>query len=188
MWRHIDRWVWIALLSAMTMGCGSSSNSGSGGQNVSVEELAKQLQGNSPAPAPKPPAPTIAATSRESAEQPAVETRSSEEVPPDAKRASDKGPPRTQGGYMGAVIGANRNIREALSDVSWQKSVQLYEASNGYKPRNTQEFLELVRGEGTPLPEIPQGMAYLYVPEEGQFGQLYQVPADQASGDTPPGR
>jgi hypothetical protein len=195
MWRQVDRWGWIALLLAVSFGCGSPSSGGSGGQNVSMEELTKQLQKQSGAAAPKPATPMTPATPAAPAnavaegrtEQGAIET-ATVDVPADAKKASDKGPQRTQGGYMGAVIGANRNIREALSDVSWQKSVQLYEASNGHKPRNTQEFLELVRGEGTPLPEIPQGMTYLYVPEEGQFGQLYQVPAGQTGSEPSPGR
>ena len=186
-----------ALLLAMSVGCGGPSSGGGSGSNVSVEDLAKQLQGKSPSAAaaksssPAPAASTPAeqpAASREGEAERDPRQAASTEVPSDAKRASDKGPQRTQGGYMGAVIGANRNIREVLSDVSWQKSVQLYEASNGRKPRNTEEFLSLVRGEGTPLPEIPQGMTYLYVPEEGQFGQLYQVPADQTGSEPSPGR
>ncbi len=177
-------WFFVAVLSVV--GCESSSDSGGGG-NMSMQELSAKIEGKpaaaeaasattaSPASS-ETPAPAGAATT-EPATQVAADANT---IPADAKRASDQGVQHTQGGYMGAVIGANRSIRQRVADLSWQKSVQLYEATNGHKPRNTQEFVEHMRGERTPLPELEPGYTYLYIPDEGQFGELYSVPINEA--------
>jgi hypothetical protein len=90
--------------------------------------------------------------------------------------------------YWGAIASANRSVRQRVTDFSWQTSMKLFKAENERLPRDTKEFMERIRGEGTPLPDLPDGYTYLYVPDEGQFGELYQVPLEDAPKDEPPGR
>jgi hypothetical protein len=179
----IHRSVGILLLIG-AVGCDSASDSAGGGKSVSMTELADKLN-----PQAKPSVPASAAAAPPATPEVAGRGRpepdAMSQAPPDAKKASDKGPVHTQGGYAGAIVAANRNIRERLSDVAWKKSVELFAAEKGYKPRDTKEFLERVRSEGTPLPEIPMGFTYLYVPNEGQFGELYQVPIEDTQSQQP---
>jgi hypothetical protein len=65
--------------------------------------------------------------------------------------------------------------------------MKLYNASNGHLPQTTKEFLDYVRNEGTPLPELPNGMTYLYDPKGGEadYGELWQVPIDQMPEEAP---
>jgi hypothetical protein len=186
----------ICLCSAAALvaiaGCDSSTTSASA-SGPSMEDLAAKLQGKPPeaaaAPAAAPAPGADAVASDKSATPPTGDERaaSTSVVPPDAKVASDRGPVKSRPGtYFGAISAANRNIRTRLDDLPWKESVKLFEAEKGYKPRNTQEFLERVRGEGTPLPDIDPGTTYLYVPDEGQFGELYAVPIDEAPAGTPP--
>jgi hypothetical protein len=172
----------FALLTVV-VGCGSPATSTD--DNVSVAELTARMDNK-----PEPAKPTPAATPQPAREEPAsqsaeLNTSAGEAttLSPDARPASER--PQVQSrGYFGAISSANRNIRQRMDDVAWQKSVQLFEAEMGRKPRNTEEFLERVRREGTPLPEIPPGYRYVYVPEEGQFGELYAEAVEQPQGDS----
>jgi hypothetical protein len=182
--------VWTALALAVFVGCDSSTTgSDAGGQ--SMEQLAAKLQGktDSPAPVDAAPAPSrdeVAANeTTDAAGQGAAAGPNA--VPAGAKQASDRGPVRSRSGtYFGAISSANRNIRNRLDDLPWKDSVRLFQAEMGYKPRNTKEFMERIERDGVRLPDIPPDSTYLYVPEDGQFGELYQVPIDQGQGGAPP--
>jgi hypothetical protein len=156
-----------------------------------MEELTAKLQGK-PATATAAPAPdaTAAASNQTASDADSEPARVPNGDGPIAKQASDRGPLQSRPGTYGhALASSNRNMRTMLDDVSWKKSVQLFEAEKGYKPRTTQEFMERVQSEGTPLPHIEPGTMYYYVPDEGQFGQLYQVPiGSDVPGVPPPGR
>jgi hypothetical protein len=173
--------VWLTLLSGLPLatGCESSVESG-GSSGPTVEQIAARQKETSKEATPAAATPSEQAATR--GDVPA-ETGSSE--PAIAQKASDRPPLQTQGGYAGAVFGANRTIRIMADDLAWKKSVQLFEAEHGRKPKDTQEFMERIRSEGTPLPSIEPGTKYLDMPDEGQFGELYQVPADAPEGVVP---
>jgi hypothetical protein len=175
--------VWLTLLSGLSFatGCESSVDSG-GSSGPTVEQIASRQKETSNEATPAAASPSEQAAARGNA--PAA-TGSSE--PAIAQKASDRPPLQTQGGYAGAVFGANRTIRIMADDLAWKKSVQLFEAEHGRKPKDTQEFMDRIRSEGTPLPSIEPGTKYLYMPNEGQFGELYQVPIDAPAGDVPAG-
>jgi len=187
MTKFIHRTGWIVVLLAAVAGCESSGDGQ--GTMADTETLADVLKKSSQPPATASSSNNdVVASDRGAAGDAAAAAARADEsaLPPGSKPASERPPlksnPRT---YWGAIASANRNIRTRLDDLPWKKSVQLFQAEKGYKPRDTKEFLERVRGEGTPLPEIPQGFAYLYLPDEGQFGELYQVPLDQMPGQQP---
>jgi hypothetical protein len=169
-------------------GCDSTAPNPTTAGGPSIEELAAKMQGKKPEAAPTASAPQTAANPAENTDSrapvAAAPTKTGEVNY--TTTASDRGPAATQGGYGGAIIAANRTMRTALDDIAWKKSVQLFEAEHGRKPRDTKEFLERVKGEGTPLPGVPDGFTYHYIPDEGQFGQLYQVPIEKDSEATPP--
>jgi hypothetical protein len=190
--KRIEYCLCTVVLLATALGCGPTVDS-SNDDNISITELTTQMD-KKPKPAaaaPAAPAPTAsdAATAASDnaapgarAEPPDDDDRDS--APADAQVAGERPAVRSTG-YVGAIASANRNVRQRLDSVAWQKSVQLFEAEKGYKPRTTEEFLERVRSEGTPIPEIPPGHTYLYVPEEGQFGELYQVLIGETPSDAP---
>lgn len=166
--KHIQRTAWAAML-LLTAGCIGSSDSGGGSD---MDDLARSVE-QSQAAANNEPKP--AETQPETQPEPKhaarkVDVEKTHQLKPD-------------GSYMGAIMAANRSIRNKLDDIAWKKSVQLYQARNGHLPRNTEEFLNLVQSEGTPLPEIEEGHEFEYDPSEGQFGTLYEVtPAQQPRG------
>lgn len=184
----------VATAFCVSAGCDTSTSTGASGGGQSMEELAAKLQGKKPAAAAPASAPAAEAEANNNAAAPTgretAATAPAGTVPDDAKKASERAPLKSNPStYLGAISSANRNIRTMLDDVSWKKSVELFEAEHGRKPRDTKEFLERVRGEGTPLPQIARDHTYLYVPEEGQFGELYSVPIDQApTTEQSPGR
>jgi hypothetical protein len=167
--------IWWALVLAVPFAAGCESSADSGGdRGPSVQELTAQIEAKNKAATP-------AADPQESDTAMAANDASTQNVtggPAIAQKAGDPPPVRTQGGYFGAISGANRNIRLMVNDLPWKESVKLFEAEHGHKPRDTKEFMERIRREGTPLPDVAEGTTYLYVPEEGQFGELYQVPID----------
>lgn len=173
----------IALLFVPAAGCNSSAESSSTSTGSDDAALAawfeKQSKGNEAADsrqnqnAAASASNTIANTSATN-----TTTARGNVPPPGSKRAGER-PPVRSGGYVGAIARANRNIRTRLDDLPWKKSVQLFEAEMGHKPRDTKEFLERINRERTPLPDIPDGFTYLYLPDEGQFGELWQVPVEE---------
>jgi hypothetical protein len=186
---HLYHLSWFCALASLgaAVGCGSSSSAtGGAAGGPSMEELTAKLQSKQAAATSTP----ATATNPSAGDAGGEPARVSNGDGPIAKEASDRGPLQSRPGtYAHALASSNRNMRTMLDDVAWQKSVQLFEAEKGYKPRTTQEFMERVRSEGTPLPIIEPGTMYYYVPNEGQFGQLYQVPlGSDVPGVPPPGR
>ena len=129
-----------------------------------MEELAAKLQGKKPeapaavadpsaeAAAGGAPAAAGGRETEAAAVNAAVNDRA---VPEDAKKASERAPLKSNPStYLGAISAANRNVRLMADDLPWKKSVQLFEAEQGRKPRDTKEFLDRVRSEGTKLPDI----------------------------------
>jgi hypothetical protein len=48
--------------------------------------------------------------------------------------------------------------------------MQLYEATNGRKPRTHEEFMEqIVKFNAIPLPQLPPDCRYIYDPEIGEL-------------------
>lgn len=185
--------IWsVVALVAMT-GCDSSATGGSAG-GPSMEQLAAKLPGKTDTPAATAAADASTAGQVANDESMSAAGRGAAAadpsvVPPDAKKASDRGPVASRSGtYLGAISAANRNIRNRLDDLPWKDSVRLFQAEMGYKPKDTKEFMERINRDGVQLPDIPAGTTYLYVPDDGQFGELYQVPIDEGKGETPPGR
>jgi hypothetical protein len=155
-------------------GCESSVDTG--GAGPTVEQLTAEMQKSKKEAAPAAAAETETDDVAASRAEPAI-----------AQKASDRPQLQTQGGYAGAVFGASRSIRITADDLAWKKSVQLFEAEHGRKPKDTEEFMERIKREGTPLPDIEPGTKYFYNPQEGQFGELYQVPIDAPAGEAPAG-
>jgi hypothetical protein len=188
----ISRGIWCGYILIAAVGCGSS-----GGSDLESMPETELLSDVLTQPAQALPAAAVSQggvaadgnTGTGVAAAPVARPAENAAVPPGSRPASERPALRSDPNtYLGAIAAANRNIRTRLDDLPWKKSVELYQAEKGYKPRNTKDFLERVRSEGTPLPEIPPGYTYLYVPDEGQFGELYQVPLEDAPKDEPPGR
>jgi hypothetical protein len=178
---------WLVVLSILACagGCESSTDSGPDA-GPTIEQLTAQSQAKN-----KEASPTDGSNSDEKAAsgpdspQDATAQAGSAE-PAIAQKASERPPQRSSSGtYAGAVFGASRSIRIAADDLAWKKSVQLFEAEHGRKPKDTKEFMERIKSEGTPLPDIEPGTTYFYQPAEGQFGELYQVPIGETP-DNPP--
>ncbi len=163
---------WLAVL-LVAAGCGSSDSSNDA-SSASMDDMARMLDQPQAAaeakPAPKPQPEAVAAE-------------------PEKHNVEDVDTSNPSGSYLGAIGGAYRYSRTRIGDLSWITSVKLYRATNGYLPRNTEEFMKCVQADGTPLPEIEQGHHYEYDPSEGQFGTLYDITPAQnpapADGDSP---
>jgi hypothetical protein len=62
-------------------------------------------------------------------------------------------------------------------DVSIPHAMQLWEASNGRKPKSHEEFMtQIIKGNSINLPELPAGKVYRYHPDDGL---LYVHPANE---------
>jgi hypothetical protein len=163
---HVYYLMALAMIAFAT-GCGTESTGG----NTEMDRMAAEL--NKPKPAP--------------AETKPVEPEPEPEPVAEKVNVEETRQLNPDGTYMGAIMAANRSMRNQLDDVAWKKSVQFYQATNDHLPRNTEEFIALVQSEGTPLPEIEEGHDYEYDPSEGQFGTLYEVtPAPQGAPPSEP--
>jgi hypothetical protein len=168
----------LALLAAVAIvaGC-DSSRSSSGPSNM--DALAARLDKPEPVAQPQP--------QPEPQPQPPPQPEPQPAQVVEKHNVEDVDTSNHTGGYYGAIAAANRSVRDRLDDIAWKKSVQLYQATNGRLPKNTEEFLNLVQSEGTPLPPIEEGNKYEYDPSEGQFGTLYEVaPATPSTPAAPP--
>jgi len=67
-------------------------------------------------------------------------------------------------GYLQNVIKAKRVAQQELALMSAQQSVEAYRVINDRLPRD----LEELQRAGFPLPKLPDGNAYRYVPETGK--------------------
>ncbi len=163
---HIIRQAaWLAAL-LVAAGCNSSTDS-SDTAGMSMDEMAQMLDQPKETAKPEPVA----------KQEPEPEATAPE---PEKRNVQDVDTSNPSGSYYGAIIGANRSIRTRMDSLAWQQSVNFYRASNGYLPRNTEEFMRLMQSDGIPLPEIEPGHEYEYDPSEGQFGTLYDItPAQQ---------
>jgi len=172
--RFVQHLAWLSVVLVVA-GCGSSTGSNDA-SNSSMDDMARMLDQPKaaaeakPAPKPEPPPEAVAAE---------PEKHNVEHVDTSNRSSS----------YLGAIGGAYRYSRTRIGNLSWITSVKLYRATNGYLPRNTEEFMKCVQADGTPLPEIEQGHHYEYDPSEGQFGTLYDITPSQnpapAAGDSP---
>lgn len=62
-------------------------------------------------------------------------------------------------------------------EVEIPKAMQLYEASNGKKPKTHDEFMEqIIQANQIHLPELPAGQRYVYDPKTGEL--MVEKPAD----------
>jgi hypothetical protein len=188
MMAHANYLMVLAMVVALT-GCGPE---GTGG-NTEMDRMAAAVDKPKPAPAEAQHAQAVppARPASQPAAQPTPPAAPPQQTAAQATPASGQVAGKVNveethqlkpdGSYMGAIMAANRSIRNRLDDIAWKKSVQFYEATNGHLPKNTEEFLNLVQSEGTPLPEIDEGLEYEYDPSEGQFGTLYEVTPTQPS-------
>jgi hypothetical protein len=152
--KHIQHAAWLGAL-LLAAGCNSSDSSDQSGGSE-MDDVAKMLD------QPKPVAQT----------QPTPPPKPSEPVKHNVEHTDTS---NWTGGYLGAVGAARRSMRNRIDDWAWKQAVQHYQATNGYLPRNTEEFMQAMREIDIPLPEIGEGNQYEYDPSEGQFGTLYEV-------------
>jgi hypothetical protein len=84
------------------------------------------------------------------------------------------------GGYYSAIVGAHRHITTRVDDLAWKQAIQHYKATNGNMPKDHAEFMSgVIDGFGIALPPLEEGEEYLWIPDEGQFGELYVVRQNQ---------
>lgn len=69
-------------------------------------------------------------------------------------------------------------VRErAIFEVQIPHAINLWEATNGRKPKSHEEFMnEIIKANNLKLPELPAGKVYQYHPDDGQ---LYVHSANQ---------
>ena len=79
-----------------------------------------------------------------------------------------------KGNYGGPVIVTTPistyfQIRErAVFDIQIPQAMQLYEATNGAKPKTQEEFMrDIIQANMIKLPELPAGHKYVYDPQKG---------------------
>ena len=69
-------------------------------------------------------------------------------------------------------------VRErAVFEIQIPQAMQLWEASNGRKPKSHEEFMDqVIKANNIKLPELPEGKIYRYHPDDAQ---LYVHPANE---------
>ena len=70
--------------------------------------------------------------------------------------------------------------KEAIAfNIVIPKNMQLFEATNGRKPKSHEEFMEKIIGEGkVKLPKLDEGLEYFYDADKGELMVRSQASAD----------
>jgi hypothetical protein len=185
MCKQFAAWLVVLFIFACVGGCESSNDTGADA-GPTIEQLTAQSQAKNKEASSTDGTTADEKTTSSTDSRTDATAQSGNAEPAIAQKASERPPQRSSSGtYAGAVFGASRSIRIAADDLAWKKSVQLFEAEHGRKPKDTKEFMERIKSEGTRLPDIEPGTEYFYQPAEGQFGELYQVPIGETPSDAP---
>jgi hypothetical protein len=74
-------------------------------------------------------------------------------------------------GIVTTPISTYFQIRErAVFDIQMPQAMQLYEATNGAKPKTQDEFMRnIIQANMIKLPELPAGHKYVYDPQKGEL-------------------
>lgn len=74
-------------------------------------------------------------------------------------------------GIVATPIAAYFAAKEQIAfRVQIPEAMKLYKATNGYAPRSHDEFMkEIIQANNIPLPELPSGHHYVYVPEQEEL-------------------
>src|SRR6185312_16111922 len=129
-----------------------------------------------------------AAAAKAAADQKAADAAAATPAPPEMKKVGDRPAPEF-GGYFGAIAGARRHVMNVADSLSWIQGVRSFKAEEGRKPKNNDEFMNVVvKKYDLQLPRIEADEEYLYDPNgesDGDFGQLYVVKKQNAAGEPP---
>ncbi len=84
-----------------------------------------------------------------------------------------------EGDYLGAVSATRFYVKYQTIINSIHHALQLHHAEFGEYPSSHDEFMEKIIGwNNFPLPELPAGQEYIFVPEEAELGlQIRLTPA-----------
>jgi hypothetical protein len=124
------------------------------------------------------------ATAQQEAERQKVEAdrKAKESADAAAKAAADAQPrkagrPKVKegGGYFTAIVGARRKILNETDRWAWIQAVQHFQAREGRLPKDHAEFMKEIESLEINLGYKEPDEEFLYVPEEGDFGELYVV-------------
>jgi hypothetical protein len=178
-----------SILLAALAGCGPSSD---GGGNTEMDRMAAALDKPKPAaketqpaepapiaqPAPQPspertPPPETVAAQPAAEPAPVAQAAAAQYTAPEEIRATDPRRGRVfhnQPGYLNAVFSARFTAENSLTFDKVKHATDLYEATNGYKPKSHEEFMrEIIDANYIELPELRDGYEYWYNAEEGEL-------------------
>ncbi len=151
----------IVLTGLATLGCGQRADSGGASE---MDALARMLDQ---------PKQEVSPAQTQVATRPAEPT-TPPQAAPKTRRANESA--AEPGGYLSAIAHAHRSVRTKTDNWAWMQAVTHFKATEGRMPRSHEEFMSgVIKAFDILLPELEQGEEYLYVPDEGQFGELYIV-------------
>ena len=158
----------LVVMGLVFSGCSEPADSGA---PQDMDDLARMLDPPKQETPPPPPA--------ESEPPPPSRIAESEPAPPRENPqagSADETAQQEPGGYLSSIAMAHRSIRTRVDDLAWKQAVSHFKANQGRNPRSHEEFMSgVIEALRIPLPELEPDEQYLYVPEEGQFGELYVV-------------
>jgi hypothetical protein len=93
------------------------------------------------------------------------------------KRGQRLNDPRLVQTIVAPARGLFQTEQRMVFEVQIPHALQLYEASNGKKPKTHQEFMEqIIQANQIQLPELPAGQRYVYDPQTGDL--MVEKPAE----------
>jgi hypothetical protein len=127
------------------------------------------------------------AAGKAAADQQAAAAQAAQNPPPPERKAVGSRPQMEGGGYFRAIGSARRHVMNVVDNLSWIQGVRSFKAEEGRKPKNNDEFMNVVvKRYDLQLPRIEEDEEYLYDPNgesDGDFGQLFVVKQQTAAAD-----
>lgn len=173
MTRIVCVWCWLALAGCLAGGLAGCEDAPTD-SDAAAAAAAKARSLPPPLPPPLEPAAAAAATADNAVSSAAAPAAPETVRVPAAVGVGVKGrlldDPKLVQMIVTPARALFRTRERVVFEIQIPHALQLYEATNGRKPKSHEEFMqEIIQFNQIPLPELPPGQRYVYDPEQGEL-------------------